>query len=132
LDEVVVDPYQAAYLDRSIVEMYDHLEQMDVAYGIAELKSEQAQKASDALNTELKRKKRRVERAKELAELEQQREKELLASTLLDSLPFDDVVNESNKFLNQSIFLDEDQIKKEGPGKKSMADRNASAISRII
>lgn len=130
MDENNIEPYQAAYLDRSICEMYDNLEQMDVAYEIAAFKSKQAEDATRALSNELQRKKRRVERAKSAKDLAVQHERELQAAILLDSLPFDAVIKDSQAFLTANVI--EDKEDKKDPHKKTMAERNADALSRFF
>lgn len=130
LDQIEIDPHKAAYLNRSVCDMYDSLEQIDVAYSIAALKSEQASEAQQALDLELKKKKRRIERSKAAKESEEQREKEIQAAMLLDSLPFDDALKEADAFLTASVVTEASQ-KSEQP-KKTLADRNASALSKFF
>ena len=130
LDGLTVEPYQKAFLSRSICEMYDNLEQMDVAYEIADLKSQQASDAQNALDRELGLKKRRVERAKANKEANFRHEKELQASMLLDSIPFDTAISESNGFLNATVVKDDDL--KDDVKKITMAERNANALSKFF
>lgn len=130
LDDYVVDPLQQVYLQHSICEMYDNLEQMDVAYEIAALKSKQAEEANNALTSELQRKQRRIARKKQAKEADIAREKEIQAAMLLDSMPFDEAIAESNEFLTANVIKDEDE--KKNPHKKTLAERNAAALSKFF
>lgn len=131
LDDFKLEPYHEAYLTRSICDMYDQLEQLDVAYDIAALKSDQANEAKQALNRELNLKKRRIERDKQNREAEIQREKEIQAEMLLDSLPFDEAVAEANEFLRAKVIADEDE-QEHTSKKKTLAERNGAALSKFF
>lgn len=131
LDEVELEPYRKAYLDHSVCEMYDNLEQIDTAYAIAELKSQQAADAQQALNGELKRKERRIQRVKDKRASDLQHEREMQAAVLLDSIPFEQVIEKSQEFLTATVVKDGDE-KTNLPQKKTLADRNVAALSRFF
>jgi len=132
LEDYAIDPLRAAYLERSLCDMYDSLEQMDVVYEIAELKQQQAEKAQQALDNELKLKQRRIDRAKEDKAAKLQREKEIQASMLLDSLPFEELVRESQSFLTADVVKDEDEKDKNQTNKKPLAQKTAEALTRFL
>lgn len=131
LDSSVSDQYQQAYLKRSICEMYDSLEQIDTAYEIAMLKSEQAQKAQSELDGELKRKERRIQRAKANKEAELHAERELQAAMLLDSLPFEEFIGQADSFKQTQLVSTDEEINAKAQ-KKTLADRNAAALERFL
>lgn len=125
----VSDPYRKVYLDHAIAEMYDSLQQVDLAYNIAELNADKAKAAEQELEKERALKQRRIQREKLKQKQDEMHEKELQAAILLDSIPFDQVLSQADSFIHSQI-IESEEVKK--PKEKSLAEKNAEALTRFL
>lgn len=91
------------YLERSIITMYDHIQESNMNYSIHDYFESRAIAAETALQQELLLKEKRKQRALLLREKHAQAQEEKALASLLDSMSLDEYLQYSDTFLTANI-----------------------------
>ena len=106
------DVLQKQYLESSVLAMYNHIHQCAVNYQISDFHQKRAEAAEIALQQELARQEKRRQRMLERKRQEIEQEKQVRLEYLLDSMPLDEFLRHSDRFLHADIDQSQLQDKK--------------------